>query len=499
MNVFFLGVLIFLVTFYIRVRPRISQRDFGIDSWYFLLYADELRKQKRIPVKLPFFLMESTEDQYYPPALPVLLSFFSKGFLEKYHWAISACIDAGQAVFLYGISYVLTRGLGLSVLASMVYAVSPILVTQNSNLNSRSLGSFVMTLTVLGTYGYYSTSKPCFLILAILAGAMLLHTHKLASQQLLFLMMGLSVCYFNSIFAIIFICIFLAAVILSKGYYLKIIKGQIGVLKFWKKNLPFLGVHQVYCSPHYEDINKARSNSGCGGMAASKIWFNLTKFQFIFLVALVFLYAFKDRAVLKDSDIFFLSWFLIVFLTVTAITYLPSLRFIGEGYRYFTYGVFPAAFLLPRLIFGYGSSQSAGGICLVVFLVISLLLVNKIHYEQKSNILAFVGDDLRAIMEYIRCLPRDNIMSFPISHCEHIAYFCRKRVLWGGHGSGFDTLLQPFFPVLREPVEYFIDRYNISYCLLNQDYVSIEDLRLPSGKYTILLEKGRYILLEFVN
>ena len=82
-----LPIAVAVLAFYLRIKPRLLQKDFGIDSWYFLLYAEEFRKTRRIPVKLPYFMLD-LEEQWYPPGLAIFLSFFPQSFLEKFNTLI---------------------------------------------------------------------------------------------------------------------------------------------------------------------------------------------------------------------------------------------------------------------------------------------------------------------------------------------------------------------------------------------------------------------------
>lgn len=479
-----------IVAFFVRVWPRLSQKRFGIDSWYFLLYAEQLRKDKRLPVILPYFLLDIPE-QWYPPVLPIFLSFFSKDFLEKYNWALSALIDVLQIPVLYCVSYLLTKSMLYASMASLFYAASPILVTQNSNLNSRALGSLFFTLLMLCYYGYVSVSNSYFLIPVLIFGSLLVFTHKLATQQAVFIMLAFSFILLDLSCIFILAGIVLCAVFFSGGFYLKILKGHIEILMFWKKNLSNLYVHPVYRSPLYFDKEKAAKMKGCGGIASNAFWMNLAKLQFIILLITVGCYAFLNRQRLPFSETFFLNWFFINILCIVAITYYQPIKFLGEGQRYFTYGIFPASFLLSRLLFVNYASAPA-----VVFLLISFLLIFRINGEQRKNMLAAIDTDLAEIVCYIKTLPRDNVMCFPVSYCEYIAYFCKKKTLWGAHGSGYDKM-QDFWPVLLKPVEYFIQAYDISYCLLNEKYLCLKDLKL-SVNYRIIKQKNQYLLLEFV-
>jgi len=495
MRIVILGILLSAAAFYIRVKPRLSQKNFGIDSWYFLLCADELRKRRKLPLNMPYFMLD-IEEQWYPPVLSIMLSLFPQRLLEKYHWAISALIDTIQMIILYLATYLLTKNLLVASIAALLYATAPLLVTQNATLNSRPLGALILAMTMLSLYGYLMSASYAYLGFAVLLGALLLLTHKLASQQLLFLTIGLSIFYSNPVFLYAFGGAMLGAIILSGGFYLKILKGHIQILEFWKRNLPFRCAHQVYDSPVYKNEGKADLRKGCGRVSDGKFWSYLAKSQFIYLLIAILSYAVINRQNLNPSLVFFLRWFFLTYLCVVIIEYFPPLRFLGESYRYSVYGIFPAALLFSHLILAEGMLIYISSAVLVVFLTMSLLLVGKIHSSNKENVIAVVDDDLRNIIDFVKGLPKDNVMCLPFSHCEHIAYFARKRTLWGAHGYGYDKL-QQFFPVLLEPIEYFIDRYRISYSLINTEYVPLGDLRL-SVNYKTLMKKGRYCLLEFL-
>lgn len=485
--------LLSILAFFLRIKPRLSQKDFGIDSWYFLFCAEELKKDRRIPLKLPYFLLDISE-QWYPPVLPIILSFFPRKFLEKYNWGISAFIDTIQMMVLYAVSYFLTKSLFFAVLASLLYAASPILVTQNSNLNSRALGALFLTLMMLAIYAYVLSSSIPNLILVFLFGATLLLTHKLATQQAVFILIGFSIIYLNPVYIFILAGIYFCAIILSGGFYLKVLKGHIEILRFWKKNLLNLYAHPIYKSPIYFNEEKAYKMKCCGGIASSRLWFNMAKLQFILILMAISFYFFIHRVKFIFADSFFLSWFFINILCILIITYFTPAKFLGEGQRYFTYGVFPVSFLLARTIF---LNNLVYVFLLLCIFAINLPLIFRIHNEQKKNILAAPDNDLIELLKYIKELPRDNIACFPAHYCERIAYFCKKKTLWGGHSYGYDKL-EPFLPVLLKPLEYFIETYNISYCLLNEKYVSIEDLNL-SVKYKVIKALHQYKLIEFVE
>ena len=274
-----------------------------------MLYAQEFRKQKRLPVILPYYLLDIPE-QRYPPGLPIALSMFPQKFLENYHWAVAAFIDTVQMAVVYFTAYALTGNLPTASLAALFYATSPILVTQNSNLNSRSSGALVLSLSMLFLYGFVLSSNYIYLILAILFGVVLLHTHKLATQQMSFILLGLAAFYLNVTYLFILAGIYFSAFVLSGGYYLKILKGHIEILRFWRQNLPYLGAHQIYESPLYFNAEKARIMKGCGGIAINKFWINMAKLQFVLIFCVIVVYAFVCRGKADSSEAFFWLGFL---------------------------------------------------------------------------------------------------------------------------------------------------------------------------------------------
>lgn len=494
MTVTLIGILLFALSFYLRIRPRIKQADFGIDSWYYLLYIGELRKTKRLPIKLPYFLLD-IDEQWYPAGLPLILTFFTQRFLERCHWAISAFIDSLHLLLLYSCGYFLSNNVAIASAAAFFYATSPILITHSSSLNSRPLGAVVLSLQMVFLYQYIVSFSLLYLVLVVISGAALLNTHKLATQQLVILYVGFSLIYWNLSFACILAAIFVVAFLLSGGFYRKVMMSHIQILKFWKKNLPFLFAHQVYQSPLYTNQDKAITKRGTKGIASRKLWFLLAKIQFVLIFSAVALYALNNKKNLISQDVFLLNWLLLNFITIATITYLPLIKFFGEGQRYFMYGIFPCALLLAKFIFLRDIDLYIRALFLLAIVAINLLLIYKIHSDQKANMLAVIDPDFSRILNYIKQLPRDNIMCLPYAHCEAIAYFCRKKTLWGAH-SYLDEKIESFFPVLLKPVEYFISFYKLSYCLVNKDFVSLDDLHI-NIKYKIILEEGRYVLLEF--
>ena len=50
-----------------------------------------------------------------------------------------------------------------------------------------------------------------------------------------------------------------------------------------------------------------------------------------------------------------------------------------------------------------------------------------------------------------------------------MAWATPHGVLWGGHGSGV-SLFEDFFPILRQPLSVFLQRYDIRWVLCDDRY-----------------------------
>ena len=112
--------------------------------------------------------------------------------------------------------------------------------------------------------------------------------------------------------------------------------------------------------------------------------------------------------------------------------------------------------------------------------------------------MGLIDKDLEEITKYLKELPKDNVMCFPVSLAEFVTYITGKKVLWGGHSYGFKEL-EPFFPVLRKKIEYFIHNYDINYILVDNDYVKLEDFIEDKNLIGLSEERGRYKLYEIRN
>src|SRR3954464_12061774 len=80
---------------YLRLRLFIGTRPGGVDTWYYLASAQAIREQKRLPIRLPQYLLHD-EYESYPAVFPLFLAMLSPRWLQSYFWLVSPIIDACQ-------------------------------------------------------------------------------------------------------------------------------------------------------------------------------------------------------------------------------------------------------------------------------------------------------------------------------------------------------------------------------------------------------------------
>jgi hypothetical protein len=72
-----------VVSLGIRFRPFLQNPGLGVDTWYWFLCAEDVRKRRKLPPVLPYFMLE-IEEQWYPPLYAGLLGLLPVRLLERY-------------------------------------------------------------------------------------------------------------------------------------------------------------------------------------------------------------------------------------------------------------------------------------------------------------------------------------------------------------------------------------------------------------------------------
>jgi hypothetical protein len=79
-------------------------------------------------------------------------------------------------------------------------------------------------------------------------------------------------------------------------------------------------------------------------------------------------------------------------------------------------------------------------------------------------------------------------------YADFVAYNADKAVVWGGH-SGNLNKFEEFYPVLRKPLDYFVDKYAVDYVVIDRVYVQPERLGID-GSMRSLDRFGPFLVYE---
>lgn len=478
------GLAVTVVGFFLRTRGLASAGSQGGDARYYLLYVEEFKRSRRVPVRLPYFLLD-IEEQWYPPSFPLLLSWLPEALLKRHPWVIAPAIDCLQLLILYGFTLWATESLTSAALAGLLYATTPTLVAENLNLNSRSFGSLLFTLTMLALLAL-ELNRNFLGYLAVAAfGGLLLLTHKLSSQGLVFTLLGEALVTRRPGPLLALVASVGIAFLLSKGFFLKILKGHVDILRFWRSNLLKLGAHQVYDSPLHAGTGNSRNQRPAG--------FHKPGFQgFVWHLKVLFshnLYILALPLLLQPTGFppqgFFIRWLVPIYVLAVSTTFLPPVRFLGEGVKYLKLAAFPLAFLLGAAEIGMWS------LLLIPLLASNLFVILRTIRPLR---LGEVDEGFLKIVERLCHAEPGGVMAIPAHAADAIAHLAKRKVLWGAHSSGYEKL-EPFFPVLQQPLEAFFKEYDLAFLLIDQGYVHPKDLDLQS--FELLLEEGSYQLYRY--
>ncbi len=487
--IFITGLIIPILSFILQIRPRLYNRYFGVDTWRHLMLADYIRQHKRLPdVIKDKYLVEGPYD--YPPTLLVILSLFPKKFLEKYQWLISPIFDFIHNLLLFVLVYLLTKNLFMALVAQIVYSLTPIVVLENSNLNTRSLGALILTLAFFPLLLYSIYGNPILLVVAVLFSILLFFSHRFSTQVLFFLSICFTLYEQNILYFGIFLLSGVGALVLSKGYYLRILRGHILLLKLWFKNIERRFAHQV------RGVEKAggsdfitRSYRLSCKMSPVTIMASNPWIIFIPLALIL-----KDRFYPGISQVLFsklVIWSIVTFLLAIATTWIKSLRFLGEGQRYLESGAFPTA-LISAFFISKFLLVKYHPLGILIPLLFAGGLLGGILYIQKKAIIEdtnrTITPALWKVIEFLRQRKEGvRIACLPHALADAIMYFTPSKTLLTDNSTGNWKLLD-FWPTLQKPFPEIAKKYHLNYLLVNENYVKISELKLPSSHVALRIE-----------
>jgi len=484
MDVILVGGALALLALGLRLVVHVGATPSGVDTWYYLASADQLRRTRRLPIRLPQYLLQD-ETESYPPGFVVFLALIPGGFLRRAFWLVSPMIDAVHLLLLYTVTYLLTGSLLAAALGGFIYALVPQLVAETRSLNPRSLAVLMSSTAMLlilrftlpagEAAGLRLGAEPWYVaVLAILAVSALFLTGPTAGIALGISTSVLSVLYRDWRYAAFTLVGFGAAFILSRGLYARVLMNHVHAIRFWRRNLRYRDADPIADSPVY-------GSGSASGVRRPARW-RSPRWQALRLIGEN---PFVIPMVLTPlpGDEWWGGrmhwWALSVLAWAAATTFVPPLRIFGPGYIYLKASIFPTAFVLALGTEGRALTSPAGLLLVAATAVSAAAIAFFIVYTRRKTTerTSSLPPGLARVTSTLARLPADGVLVLPAMYADYVCYNSGKRTLWGGH-SGDLRRFEAIFPVIRRPLDELIAEYDLHYVLLDLSYVAPPQIRL---------------------
>ncbi len=492
----FVAVTIFGVA--IRMAPFLVNPRLGIDNWYWLLCARDVRSRRRLPPDLPCFMLE-TSEQWYPPLFSGVLALLPQNLLENHGGKLAQLVDLVHAILIYWCVYLAGDNVTVAATAALSYAIAFFPVQYNCQLQPRGLANLLLTVFMIGLWGYLDNQQVWMWCVLAAAGAVILLLHKMTSQIWVVFVIAFGLWSGKVAITALVPASVLVAVIISGGFYVKVLRSQWDIITFWHRNIRFLNSHQYYESSRYRKpgfTSTALHRPGVSGHVKKAAM--IVAYNVFILIVPVLLLAGGGR-VGHGPDAFLWIWLGVTYVWVFATTFVPFFTALGAGV-YYVYQSFLPLFLLGcRYVDGASQSEayilySAWGVAILV----SLCGYGRFLHNIRKTGSHALTDDLRQVLDTLKTEPHDGVFCIPFKLPDLTAYWTGKKVFWGGHSMGFHRLLQPYFPLMQADVKQVLQENSLHYVLYWHGYLdALIDIGLDtSTDIRSIIRCGEFELFE---
>jgi hypothetical protein len=428
--------LVFLAAISIRLYLLVKYRWVGVDTFYYFIVAQEIRKSGRLPQTINCFLFPEKYD--YPPLLHLLLSLFDRGWHRRLQY-LSPIVDIATGVILLAFSLV-HFGPGIATLAVALYLFTPMTFDIAFSLSARSVANAFLVVAVLALITYNMDGGYLAIALSVAFSVLVLLSHRLTTQSWACVMVSFSVVQGSATPLLIIASSVIIAAILTRFHYLKVLRGHANFLRV------FLG--------KLTDPSKRKELDPVIDPVA--LLFNMPMIVMLPLLALHF----NDPA-LK----LLITWGL-------SLTILSALWVFGQGVRHMGNAIPAFSIVISALLI-----QDYGYLVLALIIVSFAFTVYKIYrLERHPEMANFTTPDMLGAYDFIKNhkAPGDVLLCLPFNFTYSAAYFtgCTMLHSSGGFARGLDINQHLVRTAKEGKVRELIDRYNVRWVLISGNDVA---------------------------
>lgn len=469
----------------LRVLVHVGVTPSGVDTWYYLASADELRRTRRLPISLPQYLLHDRTESY-PPGFIVLLSALPQKLVRRHFWLISPAIDAIHLLFLYLITYRLTNSIVTTAIGALIYAVVPQLIAETRSLNPRALGALLASIAMFAVFRAVLPETAATELLlgpspwmvvaaAVLLIAILFLSHTTVAIAFSFSTLLFSLVFMDWRYVGFTIAGFATAFLISGGFYARVLMNHVHALRFWRRNLRYRDAEPILDSPLY-------GHESGSPRKRPRRWRSL-RWQAVRLVGenpFVIPMLLIPVPALAFWGQHMYWWAIGVIGWAAATTFVPPLRVFGPGYLYLKASVFPTAIALALAVGGPEPPAPRVAVLVAGAGLVSLAALAFFYVftrTRKTELTSSLPRGLAEVTSDLAGLPGEGVLVLPTMYADYVCYNARKQTLWGGH-SGDLSRFEAIAPVVRRPFDELIEKYGLRYVLLDLSYVTPEQIRL---------------------
>lgn len=500
MILYFAGLIVPILSFILQSYSRIFNKYFGVDVWTRLIEIDLVRRNRhKIPKDVKSgFIIEGEFD--YPPFFPLIMSFISKKRLGEIQGFVAPFFDSLQCLLVFLICIQLTGNILVAMCAQLIYMTIPLIALENSYLTARSLGYLNFTLALYPLILYSFSHDALYILVGYIFTSLIFLTHRFAAQSLFFAVIFFSVVDRTFLYLGVFIAGFVTAIIVTRGYYLRVLQGHWLNIYFWFINYKDRFVHQVTRLPlaggRRDFIGKIYHILGSFSPFAL---FGLNSWLLPAFVYL-FIYVMNPGILLFRNELFLKLGLWVLFFYVAAIIILSVKRMlcVGEGQRYLEMATVPTSILSSIILFSFISTNYKvpaillfaalffGNIMLIILVQIKLIIKDRTRSKT---------DDMQKVYSYINKLKKKpRIMCIPHQLTTMTLYNSRSEVLVNANNLGLMGNMMDFYPVLKKPIKKIAQEFKLDYLLLRESYAKLSELKLK--KENVVYKSGDVALVK---
>lgn len=494
------AIIIPCLSFLLQAYPRFFNRLFGVDVWTRLTETDHIRKNgHKIPGKITHqFIIDGYFD--YPPLFPFILSFVSKAKLLQLQGFIAPFIDAIQCFIVYVIALQITGNPIIALLSQGIYMLTPLVALENSYLTPRSFGYLNFTLAFYPLVLYSVSPKIEYLVFSYIFSVLIFLSHRFATQSFLFATLFFTLYERNLLYTGMFLSGLITAIIVTNGYYKRVLTGHLYNIYFWVIYYPYRFAHQI------RGIQKTTKQIDFIGI----VYYVLAKFSPIGLLGtnvwlLAPLYLQLSRLTSSYSPFAgnllfekFSIWILFFFGLAIVVLSIKRLIPIGEGQRYLEMATVPTAILSAFGIYTLINTQYSTIVMIGAFGLLlanlSLILIVQSKAILKDQNRTLTGD-LHSMYEFINTLKvQPRIICIPHQITTMTIYNTKADVLVNADNQGL-MKLRGIYPLLTRPLTDLRKEYNLTHILLRESFATKAEIGAQKMKQ--IAKYGDICLLEF--